>query len=1099
MKSLLCVVMLVCVLGVAQGRCQYSQIGNGTGAGGYNTIGGWTGDSLAALPTNWVNTLEWQGTITNVANFPSSWTCGTTTYGPYTVNTPPTATPITSLQAAVNNAETCRTNTGNGVQITIPHGMYFSGGAGLSLPQTTGDTSTNFIVLQSDTPLPTGRTVCSHGIQDNLPESTQPGIRNLGCNATNLSYQLGQTITSIPSGPFTLANGTATNTSAYNDIASMYTIECTNVNTNCLLTGAWDANNQGPHHFAIFNAEIRPISTQSSTNAPISLGNTNLTEYQQSQFPAHIHFGYDYIHGDWSDATISGGVATSAPMGHNVLPNLIAGNGCVYCSYSYSYADRALRPGGEGHIWNAQMAVQMKIVHNWFEGQSSASMCAGYSTTRWTTGYLSTSGTTATWVSGGQFASLTSATPPGISSTWNGTPVIINGTTYTISTVASMTSMTLTATMPTLTNVPYSWGPVGMYVCEDVEERGNRYTYPYSWMVAFNSGFLPNSSYQTSGSSTGSGAIMHLQAVKGGAINTVSVQAGGQNYALNDVLTLGAQYDPGAANGNVIVTGLGSGNSVSSVTVVSGTGYSVANGLALSGGSGTGATVNITSVSPTGGITGVSLGNAGTGYAASNNLTVVQSGASGGLLSVTTVTSGAINGLVVAAGTSYTLDSYVRKNGHETKAAHRYLFDGNIVENIDGSGGQNGTVMSAKANNASGGTIGNNYWIINEENTYTNNIFRNGCNGPNWGFRSSLGGGNGGGTVFGPQDMNFTNNLMYNVGALNVGCNLPSQGVTTTPQYGFRYGTNPTNQWTVAPLAAVFDSTGTTVTMQLTQQPGGAVSDQRLGDPVPLVCPGTSDAAFSVSKLAMGPPALTGTIPNGLTIVYQPPNHGTANQANQAACTFTQIQGYARNAYFGHNSDFLNPTSPTSDPNNSFGDGASGYYPLSINANFVNSIFVDGGFNVGYGGWSEGTQTAQRAYDSTTLTLSYAVFPGRNAGAYTEYIKGVAQAGNPHLWFPTNPHCVGNDPTAESCVGVVALMGQQFIPSNIAPADWHTLRLCHLGDQLCNGKASTYAAGGANQANDGEDMGANLSVIEAAQTANQYCNPTCSIGSYPDH
>ena len=63
-------------------------------------------------------------------------------------------------------------------------------------------------------------------------------------------------------------------------------------------------------------------------------------------------------------------------------------------------------------------------------------------------GTVSTSGTTVTWVSGSQF-----------NPSWDsGTQILINGTAYTIYSVASTTSLTLATAPPTLTGVPYSVG-----------------------------------------------------------------------------------------------------------------------------------------------------------------------------------------------------------------------------------------------------------------------------------------------------------------------------------------------------------------------------------------------------------------------------------------------------------------------------------------------------------------------------------------------------------------------------------------------------------------------------------------------------------------
>src|SRR5579863_1710250 len=137
----------------------------GNGASG--NADGQAARDVVTLPQNWVNSQEWVGTTSNTINFPSTgtggkWTCGATNYGPYTARSQ------ASLQQAVNDAESCRTANSSGTKIIIPAGTSYSGSAqALTLPQTAGDTSTNFIVLTSSTPPTTGQTVCSHGIQDN--------------------------------------------------------------------------------------------------------------------------------------------------------------------------------------------------------------------------------------------------------------------------------------------------------------------------------------------------------------------------------------------------------------------------------------------------------------------------------------------------------------------------------------------------------------------------------------------------------------------------------------------------------------------------------------------------------------------------------------------------------------------------------------------------------------------------------------------------------------------------------------------------------------------------------------------------------------------
>ncbi|HXM63720.1 MAG TPA: choice-of-anchor D domain-containing protein [Terriglobales bacterium] len=322
--------------------------------------------SLITLPQNWVNNLEYVGTTTNTINFPATltggnWICGTTHYGAYTANS------LSSLNQAIADAETCRTANGSGTTINIPPGL-FTATSGLLLPQTTGDSSNNFIILTSTSPLTIGQTACSHGIQDNLSASTQPGIRNIGCAGTAMSYQLGQTVTPISSGAFTLANGTNTNTSAYNDIASLWTIECSATNCDAISTASPDGNGVAPHNFALLNFEARPQAGLAQPSAIVKIGLG--TETAVLQLPTHIHLGYYYVHGDWADGPPA--------VGTNVIPNDIVFN-CNQCSAMYGYIDKSLRPASEGHGIYLGLAQQIKINHNWVEGQSIGLFAGGYS------------------------------------------------------------------------------------------------------------------------------------------------------------------------------------------------------------------------------------------------------------------------------------------------------------------------------------------------------------------------------------------------------------------------------------------------------------------------------------------------------------------------------------------------------------------------------------------------------------------------------------------------------------------------------------------------------------------------------------------------
>ena len=841
------------------GASSYLSQRYGTGGGvGISYMGGTTLSGAVQLPQNWVNSNEWEGTTSNTIAFPASstggsWACGAANYGPYTAGSQ------SSLQQAINDAESCRTANGSGTLIVVPAGTLYSGANGLILPQTSGDSSTNFIVLSSSAALPMGQTVCSHGIQDNVAASSQPGIRNVGCNGTSLSYQLGTTTTAV-SGSFTLANGTATSAAAYNDVASMWTVEYTGINKNTISTGPADANNIGPHHYAIVGAELRPQAGLTSTAAPLAIGQGS--ETVTSQIPTHIHLAYSYLHGDWTDAPVSGGVATAGPTGANSLPNVIALNGCIDCSFSYNYMDRALRPGGEGHGIALMLARQIKIAHNWIEGQSIGHLCGGFSGA-----------------------------------------ITING----------------------------------FVTCQDMEDRGNRYTYPYSWLLAKQAGFNPNN---------------------------------------------------------------------------------------------------------------------GTG-------------------------------------------SYVRKNAHEYKFGERILLDGNIFENVDNSGAQNGTAFSFKTAQTSGGGLGTNYWTTLDNVTVTNNVGRNTCNGPSFGDRSDNTGSNGGGVSLPAQIFQITNNLIYNESTNGPGC------AGSTPQYGWRIGAGvPGNTWAVNPLR---DTVGLTTTLTLTPTAGEGVSDMSVGDPVTVT--GCSDASFNVGNTVMGPVALTGTLTSGLTVAYSNPGTPGAG-SGVTGCVLTSAQGWPNHLSFAHNTVIDDGTTYSNSPYDSAAAG-SNVYPLARNITFTNSIFVNGGFNSGA---AEGTRTENRMYDTSTLALNNILFPGRdsavvcpghNAGAggmaacYTEYSASHTASVPTTLYGAPTSNCSGNDPVTGNCAGILAAMSASSFP--ISVNDWHQYRLCHAGDSACNNKASLFSAGQANDASDAADLGFNPPAIDAAEVATQYsCGGLCGATNYPD-
>lgn len=80
------------------------------------------------------------------------------------------------------------------------------------------------------------------------------------------------------------------------------------------------------------------------------------------------------------------------------------------------------------------------------------------------------------------------------------------------------------------------------------------------------------------------------------SIAAFNISAAGTNYLVGDIITV---IQGGASNGQLKVTSIGGGGAVTGLALITGsqgTGYSIASGLATSGGSGSGLTVNITAI-----------------------------------------------------------------------------------------------------------------------------------------------------------------------------------------------------------------------------------------------------------------------------------------------------------------------------------------------------------------------------------------------------------------------------------------------------------------------------------------------------------------------
>lgn len=291
--------------------------------------------TTVALPQNWVNSHACDGTLTapnQTISFPSSWTGG----GPYTNN-------AAGLQSAVNDAETYRKNhlASGAVLINIAAGSLFtSNGHTLTLPQTTGDTSTNCIALATTGTLPAGRTVGSHGTQDNVAESTDPGVRNPGVN---------------------------------NDVGQMFAIETSGAagGATALNTGPVDANGTAPHNYLIVGAEFREASSDTSkVQVLVMLGNTNLNETAASQLPSAIYIDRSWFHNFCLDNQTG---CTSGIL-HVFVPDC----GGAGCSVENSQFSQNIYGGQQSQdIFIPNSAGPIKIVHNWIESSAQQIICGG--------------------------------------------------------------------------------------------------------------------------------------------------------------------------------------------------------------------------------------------------------------------------------------------------------------------------------------------------------------------------------------------------------------------------------------------------------------------------------------------------------------------------------------------------------------------------------------------------------------------------------------------------------------------------------------------------------------------------------------------------
>jgi hypothetical protein len=187
----------------------------------------------------------------------------------------------------------------------------------------------------------------------------------------------GGTITN-GTGAFSLANGVATNTSAYNDLQYMWQVQCANSSTACVPletcspvgTGSSVPQCTGtaiaPDHWLIEDGAFS-TGPGNPTDVAFVRSVTGGNETSTSQYVSHMHYRKIWSHGDW----------TSLQTGGTSTVDAFALYGS-YISIVDSQGSQNLRPGSEGHSVGMDGPGPYKIVHNWFEGQSSCMFAGGF-------------------------------------------------------------------------------------------------------------------------------------------------------------------------------------------------------------------------------------------------------------------------------------------------------------------------------------------------------------------------------------------------------------------------------------------------------------------------------------------------------------------------------------------------------------------------------------------------------------------------------------------------------------------------------------------------------------------------------------------------
>lgn len=517
--------------------------------------------------------------------------------------------------------------------------------------------------------------------------------------------------------------------------------------------------------------------------------------------------------------------------------------------------------------------------------------------------------------------------------------------------------------------------------------------------------------------------------------------------------------------------------------------------------------------------------------------------------------------------------SVVRKNGEEMKSGQRVLFYGSIIENSDNSGGQAGIVSAFTTTNWAVAVLGQYYQSTLSDLNFRDLIFRNACE--DIAFRgASYNGANGGGVSSPSQRIVFSNALHYGISQSNPLCVSDDPGMTILAGQQTWTGTVTENstgdhatfvgtfsQNANAPMESdtitSVSSTGTTATVTTSNGFIGSESIEFLntgtcldgqsgsvtatGNPftaaITTSCSASAstgtvqgpvgyqvfniptgnavsvtlctNTAFNVptrhvsgiyQPLGLGPLASSGSAawtgtwsPANVTVTY--PWVATPNSTDTSGtCQLVNNQGVPSPMMVTHQ-DFI------TDRDSPMGSGPTGGNPTYLpNFLFRDSIALSLGAARSAGFYNhytpvspnEGTNTEVFDYDAGsygtggvgTSTLDYLVWPGRSSSYYTGYGNNPNYPDanpTPTLYFPVAPYCTGSTyagsggmGSAPYCVAFVGAMSMSSMPLTLP--DYHGFEL--RSDSPFH-----------NAASDGTDIGANIPALDATQTVTQYVCP----------